>query len=514
MCHKSERGAKRPLLLMILDGWGLAPAGPHNAVAAAKTPYLDQLFARHPHAKLACSGEAVGLPAGQMGNSEVGHTNIGAGRVVYQELSRITRDIQSGEFFENPVLLEAVSQAKIQKGAVHLMGLLSDGGVHSHMDHLLALLELCRRQGATAVVHCFLDGRDTPPESGADYLRKLEAALPDFPAQLGVVCGRYYAMDRDQRWDRVELAYQALLGHAEKAPLASAAVLQSYAAGITDEFVKPFRVGDCPVVTSRDSVIFYNFRPDRARALTRAFCDPDFIGFYRPDGALCPYYVCFTQYDAAMPNVSVAFPPQRLEDTLGQVLAQHGLTQLRIAETEKYAHVTFFFNGGEERVFPGEDRVLIPSPKVATYDLQPEMSAMPLARECIQRIESGKYDVIILNFANCDMVGHTGVMKAAVSAMETVDQCVGLVVCAVEAAGGAVLITADHGNAECMEQNGVPFTQHTTNPVPVLYTGAGKLQDGALCDLAPTLLALLGLPQPEAMTGHSLVEAEATQSNG
>ena len=496
----------KPLILMILDGWGKAPAGPDNAVTAARTPVLDGLFASCPNALLECSGLAVGLPEGQMGNSEVGHTNIGAGRVVYQELTRITKSIRDGDFFENPVLLEAVRRAKERNGTVHLMGLLSDGGVHSHIDHLFALLELCRREGVQPCVHSFLDGRDTPPESGRGYLRRLEQRLAETGGCMGVIAGRFYAMDRDKRWDRLQLAYDALVsGRAPQAESAEAAITASYEAGVTDEFFRPVMIRGGQTVRPQDSVIFFNFRPDRARELTRALCDDAFDGFSRENGAVKPHFVCFTQYDATMPHVEVAFRPEVLTHIFGEWIARHGLTQLRIAETEKYAHVTFFFNGGEERTFPGEDRALIPSPKVATYDLQPEMSAPAVAEECVRRIESDRYDVIILNFANCDMVGHTGVFPAAVRAVETVDACVGRVLAAIAQAGGRAIITADHGNAECMEKDGVPFTQHTTNPVPVLLVGGGEtIHDGALCDLAPTMLALLGLPQPPEMTGRSL----------
>ena len=442
-----------------------------------------------------------------MGNSEVGHTNIGAGRVVYQELTRITKAIRDGDFFENPVLLRAVRQAREQGGTVHLMGLLSDGGVHSHIDHLFALLELCRREGVRPCVHSFLDGRDTPPESGRGYLRQLEQRLAETGGCMGVIAGRFYAMDRDKRWDRLQLAYDALVsGRAPQAESAEAAITASYEAGVTDEFFRPVMIRGGQTVRPQDSVIFFNFRPDRARELTRALCDDAFDGFSRENGAVKPHFVCFTQYDATMPHVEVAFRPEALTHIFGEWISQHGLTQLRIAETEKYAHVTFFFNGGEERTFPGEDRALIPSPKVATYDLQPEMSAPAVAEECVRRIESDRYDVIILNFANCDMVGHTGVFSAAVRAVETVDTCVGRVLAAIAQAGGRAIITADHGNAECMEKDGVPFTQHTTNPVPVLLVGGGEtIHDGALCDLAPTMLALLGLPQPPEMTGRSLL---------
>ena len=422
-------------------------------------------------------------------------------------MTRITKDIRDVDFFENPVLLRAVRQAREQGGTVHLMGLLSDGGVHSHIDHLFALLELCRREGVQPCVHSFLDGRDTPPESGRGYLRQLEQRLAETGGCMGVIAGRFYAMDRDKRWDRLQLAYDALVsGRAPQAESAEAAITASYEAGVTDEFFRPVMIRGGQTVRPQDSVIFFNFRPDRARELTRALCDDAFDGFSRENGAVKPHFVCFTQYDATMPHVEVAFRPEVLTHIFGEWISQHGLTQLRIAETEKYAHVTFFFNGGEERTFPGEDRALIPSPKVATYDLQPEMSAFAVAEECVRRIESDRYDVIILNFANCDMVGHTGVFSAAVRAVETVDACVGRVLAAIAQAGGRAIITADHGNAECMEKDGVPFTQHTTNPVPVLLVGGGEtIHDGALCDLAPTMLALLGLPQPPEMTGRSLL---------
>ena len=501
---------KQPLVLMILDGWGKAPASVHNAVTTARTPNLNAAFARYPHALLQCSGLAVGLPEGQMGNSEVGHTNLGAGRVVYQELTRISQSITDGSFFRNDALTAAIAHAKATRGTIHLMGLLSDGGVHSHMEHLLALLRLCVGCGVPVRIHCFLDGRDTPPASGAAYLRQLEAVLATLPGDFDIatLAGRFYAMDRDRRWDRLERAYRALV--CEDAPLwnrlPSQAAEAAYARGVTDEFLEPVSCVPGCAIRPGDSVIFYNFRPDRARELTRALCDDDFDGFARPGGAVKPYFVCFTQYDAAMPNVRVAFAPEGLRNIFGEYISEKGLTQLRIAETEKYAHVTFFFNGGEERVFPGEDRALIPSPKVATYDLQPEMHAALVTEECIRRLRTGAYDVVVLNFANCDMVGHTGVMDAAVKAVETVDTCVGQLLTVIGQLGGTALITADHGNADCMEQNSIPFTAHTTNPVPVILCREGvTLRDGALCDVAPTLLELLGLPQPKEMTGHSLI---------
>ena len=500
---------KRPWMLMILDGWGIAPEGPGNAVAAARTPNLDALFARYPSARLACSGLSVGLPEGQMGNSEVGHTNIGAGRVIYQELTRISREIETGGFFENPALLQAIDYAASNHGAVHLCGLLSDGGVHSHFDHMAALLQLCARKGAKVRVHGFMDGRDVSPVSGAGFVERLLELLRDNDnACLATLCGRYYAMDRDKRWERLEKAYAAMT-RGVGTPCADpvAAVRASYDAGTTDEFLEPLICTPGAGVKKGDSLIFWNFRPDRAREITRAFVDPAFDGFDRPGGAILPYFVCFTQYDASMPNVDVAFKPQSIENGLGQYLADLGKTQLRIAETEKYAHVTFFLNGGVETQYPGEDRILVPSPKVATYDLAPDMSAVEVTEKCEAAIASGKYDLIVLNFANCDMVGHTGIGSAAVQAMETVDTCVGRLVTALEQAGGAALITADHGNAEQMlDPAGAPFTAHTTNPVPVLLTVEdAALGDGALCDLAPTLLELMGLPQPEEMTGRSLL---------
>ena len=494
---------------MILDGYGCGDHGRGDAIYAAATPNMDRLLAACPNARLECSGMAVGLPEGQMGNSEVGHTNIGAGRVVYQELTRITKAIQDGAFRENPELTAAIAQAKAQGGRVHLYGLLSDGGVHSHFTHLLALIDLCEEMGVESFVHCFLDGRDVPPSSGAGFVRRLQEYIAGTRCRIATVMGRYYAMDRDSRWDRVELAYRALVcGEGVRAEDPAAAVEASYQAGVTDEFVKPVVCLEDARIEHRDSVIFYNFRPDRAREITRALVDPDFSGFDRPGGLVLPYYVCFTQYDAAMPNVHVAFKPQVLTNIFGEYIAQQGLTQLRIAETEKYAHVTFFFNGGEERSFPGEDRILVNSPKVATYDLQPEMSAFEVTDKCCAAIESGKYDVIILNLANCDMVGHTGVFDAAVRAVETVDVCVGRLVASVEKMGGKALITADHGNADRMlDEEGKPFTAHTTALVPVILVGSGRsIHDGKLCDLAPTMLELLGLPQPSEITGVSLLD--------
>ena len=500
---------KKPLLLLILDGFGEAPAGPYNAISLARTPCLDKLFERWPHALLQCSGLAVGLPEGQMGNSEVGHTNLGAGRVVYQELTRISKEIADGDFDRNPALLGAIHHAQQTGGAVHLFGLLSDGGVHSHIEHLFALLELCQKQQVRTYLHCFLDGRDVAPTSGAGFVQMAAEKCAQTGARIATVMGRYYAMDRDKRWDRVELAYNAIaLREGQQASDPVQAVRQSYQDEVTDEFVRPVVVDGGAPVTGNDSVIFFNFRHDRARELSYAFVDPAFDGFVRRGGFIGPRYVCFTQYDAAMPNVDVAFHPQTLDNILGQVLADRGMTQLRIAETEKYAHVTFFFNGGREEPYAGEDRVLVPSPKVATYDLKPEMSAYEVADQCIERIESGRYDVIIMNLANCDMVGHTGVLEAAVKAVEAVDTCAGRVVDAVLRAGGAAIVTADHGNADQMcDAQGNCFTAHTVNPVPIILCGTDfpAIQNGALCDVAPTMLRLLDIPQPAEMTGHSLV---------
>ena len=504
--------AKQPLMLCILDGFGWVPDKTYgNAIEAAKTPNLDKLFASCPYTTIGASGLDVGLPDGQMGNSEVGHTNIGAGRIVYQELTRITKAIEDGSIRQNEAIVKAMRSAIDNGKAIHLMGLLSAGGVHSHIEHLFGLLDMAKDMGAKEIyVHAIMDGRDVPPDSGKGYLEELQAKLDALGVgKIASVTGRYYAMDRDNRWDRVEKAYAAFVyGEGEKGTPAEV-IAKSYAAGVTDEFVVPAVTCEGGRVSAGDSVIFFNFRPDRAREITRTFVDDDFTGFERRNGRFPVNYVCFTQYDATMPNVEVAFHPQSLNNVMGEYLAKCGKTQLRIAETEKYAHVTFFFNGGVEAPFEGEDRALIPSPKVATYDLQPEMSAYLVADECVKRIESGKYDVIILNFANCDMVGHTGVFEAAVKAVEAVDACAGKVIDAVLAAGGKVLLTADHGNADQMyEPDGAPFTAHTTNPVPFLVAGAGDVklrQGGVLADIAPTMLKLMGLPQPEEMTGKSII---------
>ena len=502
---------KKPLILMILDGFGIGPDY-GNAVKAAKKPNLDRLFSSNPITQIGASGLNVGLPDGQMGNSEVGHTNIGAGRIVYQELTRITKSIEDGDFFSNPALVKAVDKAASSGAALHLMGLLSDGGVHSHNRHLYAILKLAKQHGCQKVyVHAFLDGRDVPPSSGKEYVAECRDKMKEIGVgEIATVMGRYYAMDRDNRWDRVEKAYAAMAyGEGVRCSDPVQAVEDSYKAGVTDEFVIPAVCAENAAVKAGDSVIFFNFRPDRAREITRAFVDPDFKGFARKNGFFPLHYVCMTQYDVTMPNVDVAFRPETLKNTFAEYISSKGLTQLRIAETEKYAHVTFFFNGGVETVYPGEDRVLIKSPKVATYDLQPEMSAYEVTDALVERIKSGKYDVIILNFANCDMVGHTGIFEAAKAAVEAVDKCVGRVTDAIAEMGGTALITADHGNSERMiAEDGTPFTAHTTNPVPFCVVGYPcKLRSGGkLADIAPTMLKVLGLPKPPEMTGKSIIE--------
>ena len=503
---------KKPVVLCIMDGFGHNPSDYGNAIKAANTPRLDEFMKNDPMTYIGASGMDVGLPDGQMGNSEVGHTNIGAGRVVYQELTRITKAITDGDFFKNPAFMGAVENCKKYGTALHLIGLLSDGGVHSHIEHLLALICMAKVKGLTKVyVHAFLDGRDVGPKTALEYIQELEEGM----AQIGVgkiatVSGRYYAMDRDKRWERVERAYKALvLGEGGKAASAAAGVEASYAAGVTDEFVEPFTVdGVDGKITAGDGVIFFNFRPDRAREITRALHDEDFPYFARPEGARPVNYVCMTQYDATI-TAPVAFPPEEIKDTLGEVLAQHGLHQLRIAETEKYAHVTFFFNGGVEAPNTNEERILIPSPKVATYDLQPEMSAEEVTQALLTELDKDKFDAIILNFANPDMVGHTGVLSAAIAAMEKVDDCAGRIVRKVLSLGGSVCITADHGNLEKMaESDGSPNTAHTTNPVPFILVSKEqhKLHNGILADIAPTLLQLLDIKQPAAMTGKTLID--------
>ena len=504
---------KQPLALIILDGFGCREETKGNAIAAARTPYLDHLMACCPHTRIGASGMDVGLPDGQMGNSEVGHTNIGAGRIVYQELTRITKSFDEGEALGNPALTAAMENARRPGQALHLMGLLSDGGVHSHIRHLYGLMEMARRFAVERVyLHCFMDGRDVPPTSGIEFIAALQQKIKELGlGQIATVSGRYYAMDRDNRWERVKLAYDAIVnGEGNKDPDPVAVMQKSYDAGVTDEFIVPTVVTEGAGIKAGDSVIFFNFRPDRARELTRALVDPDFAGFEREKGFFPLTYICMTQYDATMPNVEVAYRPESLANTLGEYLSRLGKTQLRIAETEKYAHVTFFFNGGVEAPYEGEDRVLIPSPKVATYDLQPEMSAYAVTDEAVRRIESGRYDVIILNYANCDMVGHTGVFEAAVKAVEAVDTCLGRLLAALEKAGGRAFLTADHGNADQMaDENGAPFTAHTTNPVPFVAIGFGDIKlrsGGRLADIAPTMLQAMGLPQPEEMTGRSLLE--------
>ena len=501
---------KTPTTLIIMDGFGLEGPSAGNAVVNAPTPNLDRIFRDFPGCRLSASGLDVGLPEGQMGNSEVGHTNIGAGRVVFQDLPHISRDIESGEFFKNPAYLEAMSNCREWGSALHLMGLLSDGGVHSHITHLFALLKMAKEQGLEKVyIHCFLDGRDVPPSSGKSYVEQLQAEIQKLGVgQIATVMGRYYAMDRDKRWDRVQKAYDAIAcGEGTFEADAAEAVQKSYDAGVTDEFVVPVVCVKNAQVRDNDSIIFFNFRPDRAREISRCFVDEDFTDIQRRTGFLSVDFVCTTEYDATLPNVTVAYPHQKLVNTFGEYISKLGLTQLRIAETEKYAHVTFFFNGGVEEVFPGEDRCLIPSPKVATYDLQPEMSAYQVTEEAVKRIESGAYDVVILNFANCDMVGHTGVYDAACKAVSTVDECVNRVVEATSKMGGVSLITADHGNAERMsDANGEPFTAHTTNLVPFYIVGASvQLRDGRLADIAPTMLDLMGLEKPSEMDGKTLI---------
>ncbi len=495
-----------------MDGFGLTGGVTGNAVRAARTPRLDQFFQEFANTTLKASGLDVGLPDGQMGNSEVGHTNIGAGRVVFQDLPRITKSIADGDFFRNPAYTHAMDACKAKGTSLHLMGLLSDGGVHSHLDHLFALLKMAKEKGLEKVyIHAFLDGRDVSPTSGADFVaRTVEACRATGVGKIATVMGRYYAMDRDNRWDRVEKAYAAFVyGEGEKAASWQECMDRTYAAGVTDEFILPCVTCEGGRVSEGDTVVFLNFRPDRAREITRTFVDDAFTGFERRYGRFPVQYVCMAEYDKTMPNVEVAYPPVPLTNVLGEYLAANGKTQLRIAETEKYAHVTFFFNGGREAPCKGEDRKVIPSPKVATYDLKPEMSAYEVADECAARIRSGKYDVVILNFANCDMVGHTGVFDAAVKAVEAVDACVGKVWEATKEMGGCMFLTADHGNADKMKnEDGSPFTAHTTNPVPFLAAGVGDVkmrEGGCLADIAPTMLPYIGLPVPKEMTGKSII---------
>ena len=503
--------SKKPVALIIMDGFGYNADDYGNAITAAKTPNIDK-YMQGPNTLIGASGLDVGLPDGQMGNSEVGHTNIGAGRIVYQMLVKISKDIKDGTFFNNKTLQAAMDNCKEKNSALHLMGLLSPGGVHSHMEHLYGLVEMAKKNGLDKVyIHAFLDGRDVPPSSAADYMEEAVAELNKIGlGKVATISGRFYAMDRDNAWDRVEKAYSALVygeGVQETDPVQ--AIRNSYANEVTDEFMLPTVVDKEGTIKPEDSVVFFNFRPDRARQITRAFVDPDFTGFTRKNGFFPLHFVCMAQYDATMPNVTVAYPPEQLTMTMGEYLSKMGKTQLRIAETQKYAHVTFFFNGGEEMQFEGEDRILIKSPDVATFDMKPEMSAYEVCDAVVDAINADKYDVIILNYANCDMVGHTGIFDAAVAAVEAVDECVGRMVEAILAKGGAALITADHGNADKMyEPDGSPFTAHTTNPVPLIAVGIdGELADGGvLADLAPTMLEIMGLPQPEEMTGKSFIK--------
>lgn len=504
---------KRPVVLMILDGWGIAPPSPSNAAYCARTPHLDYYFNRCPHGQLNASGEAVGLPDGQMGNSEVGHMTIGSGRIIYQSLTRITRAVKSGELERNPVLVQAMENVRDTGKKLHLLGLLSDGGVHSHIEHLFGLLRMAKKLHVPQVyLHLFLDGRDTPPKSALPYLEQTEAVCKEL--QLGKIAsvgGRYYAMDRDKRWERIEKMYAAMTKSSAPEAVSACAGLQSaYDAGQTDEFVVPFKVaGVNGQVEAGDALIFFNFRPDRARELTHVFTDPEFTGFARNPASYPVHFVSMTEYEAGM-HAAVAFPPEDVNDTLAECVSKARLYQLHIAETEKYAHVTFFFNGGREAVFPGEDRILVPSPKVATYDLQPEMSAYLVTEKLQEALQKSLYDLVILNFANPDMVGHTGSLTAAIQAVEAVDECVGGLLDTILKQGGAAVIIADHGNCEEMEDpvTHTPMTAHTTNPVPILVVGAEEgtdVADGGLSDIAPTLLDLLELSKPAAMTGHSLL---------
>ncbi|MBQ2845883.1 MAG: 2,3-bisphosphoglycerate-independent phosphoglycerate mutase [Firmicutes bacterium] len=511
---------KRPTMLMILDGYGINEnIKEKNAIAEANKPNLDAIFEKFPHTTIKACGLDVGLPEGQMGNSEVGHLNIGAGRIVYQDLTMITKAIEDGDFFENPAFMKAIDHVKKNDSTLHLLGLLSDGGVHSHISHLIALTDLAAKNGVDKLcVHCFLDGRDVPPRCAGEYISELQAHLDELGVgKIGVVSGRYYAMDRDKRWERVEKAYDAMTLGAYtvngsdimEASSGAEAVTNAYARDENDEFVLPTVVDGGYTVNDGDAMIMFNFRPDRAREITRTFVDADFDGFERKKKVDDICYICMTQYDAEMPNVTLAYPPETMANTLGEYVADLGLTQLRIAETEKYAHVTFFFNGGVEAPNRNEDRILVPSPKVPTYDLQPEMSAYEVTEKVLEAIESDKYDMIILNFANADMVGHTGVMEAAVAAIEALDKCVPQIVDAVLAKDGQILLTADHGNADAMtDEEGNVVTAHSLNDVPLIHIANKPVElkeGGRLCDLAPTLLKLMGLEIPEEMTGKPLV---------
>ena len=507
---------KKPVMLMILDGFGINENTDGNAVKLAKTPNIDKLMKKYPTTQVYTSGLKVGLPEGQMGNSEVGHTNIGAGRIVYQELTKITKSIEDGDFFTIPEFTEAIENCKKYNSKLHILGLVSDGGVHSHIRHLYGLLEMAKRRDFENVyVHCFLDGRDTPPASAEGYIMQLEEKMQEKGiGKIASISGRYYAMDRDKRWERTKKCYDALVnGEGNKATSATIAIEDSYQKEVFDEFVEPTIIcnseGPIATIQEHDSVIFFNFRPDRARQITRTIVDKEFKEFETKK--MDTYFVCFTNYDETMPNVKIAFKKEQLKNTLGEVLSKKGLTQLRIAETEKYAHVTFFFNGGEEKQYPGEDRILVPSPKVATYDLQPEMSAPIVTEKVVEAINSNKYDVIILNYANPDMVGHTGSLPAAIKAVETIDECVEKVVSSILAHDGTLIITADHGNCEQMidYKTGEPHTAHTTNPVPLILVSNNetlKVKSGKLADLAPTILEILGIDKPEEMTGESILE--------
>ena len=509
---------KKPVMLMILDGFGINENTDGNAVKLAKTPNIDKLMKKYPNTIMYTSGLQVGLPEGQMGNSEVGHTNIGAGRIVYQELTKITKSIEDGDFFAIPEFIEAIENCKKHNSKLHILGLLSDGGVHSHIRHLYGLLEMAKRRDFENVyVHCFLDGRDTPPASAEGYIAQLEDKMKEKNlGKIASISGRYYAMDRDKRWDRIKKCYDALVrGEGNKATSATIAIENSYQKEVFDEFVEPTVIvnNDIPLakIEENDSVIFFNFRPDRAREITRTIVDPEFNEFETEK--IHTYFVCFTSYDETMPNVKIAFKKEPLVNTYGEVVSKHGLTQLRIAETEKYAHVTFFFNGGEEKQYPGEDRILVPSPKVATYDLQPEMSAYTVTEKVVEAINADKYDTIILNYANPDMVGHTGSLSAAIKAVETIDECVQKVVDAILEHDGTLIITADHGNCEQMidYKTGEPHTAHTTNPVPLILVTKDenlKVKSGKLADLAPTMLELLGIEKPKEMTGESILEKQ------
>ncbi len=504
-------------MLMILDGFGDNPNKDGNAIKLAKTPNIDGLMKKYPHTDIYTSGTHVGLPEGQMGNSEVGHTNIGAGRIVYQELTRITKSIEEGEFFTNPEFINAIDNCKKNHSKLHILGLVSDGGVHSHIRHLYGLLEMAKRRDFEDVyIHCFLDGRDTPPASGESYIMKLEEKIKEKGiGKIATISGRFYAMDRDKRWQRIQKCYDAMVkGEGIKAGSPIKAIEDSYQKEVFDEFIEPTVIcnGEVPVakIENGDSVIFFNFRPDRAREITRAIVDKNFSEFKTKP--LDIYYVCFTSYDETMPNVKVAFKKEILKNTFGEIVSKNNLTQLRIAETEKYAHVTFFFNGGEEKQYKGEDRILVPSPKVETYDLKPEMSAYEVTEKVVEALENDKYDVIILNFANTDMVGHTGSLEAAIKAVEAVDECIGKIVKVIEEKKGNLIITADHGNAEQMidYKTGEPHTAHTTNPVPIILITDNKKyklkENGKLADLAPTMLELIGIPKPKEMTGESLLD--------